>query len=247
MTVEDLITKAPYEQQGAYGVGNRRRHLIGIRAQTASPLNEFVDNANRMIDADDATEPRRPSRLGVTKIFIAATDDSQPQDAQDVEQSTDPGAPTATVLLKATTELSTWLKLSQKQVATLVGISPSTVMAWRRAPMTHPRHASIPHLLRLWAAASGAREELGDTATLQLVWGSREHPGRGAITLGADDLAERLLAAAEAASLEAFEDTSDYDPGRATRPSTGQLAADEEALSRSLNEDLTDSGESTAE
>jgi hypothetical protein len=102
-------------------------------------------------------------------------------------------------------------------------------------------------LLRLWAATSGARDELGDTTTLQLVWGSHEHPGRDSVALGADDLAEKLLAAAEAASLEAFERTSEYEFSTAVRPSTGQLAEDEEALRRSLGEDFTDSGESTAE
>ncbi|MDT5029998.1 MAG: hypothetical protein QOC94_169 [Actinoplanes sp.] len=247
MSIEDLITGAPYEQQGTYRVGNRRRHLIGVRAQTASPLNQFVDDANRMIDADDATEARRQSRSGVIEVFVAAFDDGQLEDAPDVEQSTEAGSPAATVLLQATAELSHWLRLNQRQVAKLVGISPSTVMAWKRAPATHPRHPNIPRLLRLWAATSGARDELGDTTTLQLVWGSHEHPGRDSVALGADDLAEKLLAAAEAASLEAFERTSEYEFSTAVRPSTGQLAEDEEALRRSLGEDFTDSGESTAE
>jgi len=248
MSIEDLITRAPYEQQGTYGVGHRRRHLIGVRAQTASPLNEFVDNANRMIDADDATEARRQSRSGVIEVFVATADDGQLEDTQDVEQSTEPGAPAAAILLRATAELSDWLRLNQRQVAKLVGISPSTVMAWKRAPATHPRHPNIPRLLRLWAAASGAQEELGDTATLQLIWGSRQHPGGGGgNTLDADELTEKLLAAAEASSFEAFESTSDYDSSDAIRPSTGQLAEDEETLSRSLGADFTNTGESTVE
>lgn len=249
MTVEDWINKAPYEQQGTYHLSNRRRHLIGVRAQTASPLNEFVDHANRMINAEDATEPRRPSRLGVIKIYVAATDDDsdEARSVQYIEQSMDAGASTAGILLTAVAELSAWLSLNQQQIARLVGISPSTIMAWKRSPSTHPRHSSIPSLLRLWAAVASAREELGDSATLQLIWGSQGHPGEGAIAMGANDLAERLLAAAEAASLAAFEDTGDYDPERATRLSAGQLATDEEALSRRLNEYIADSGESTAE
>ncbi|WP_127497121.1 antitoxin Xre-like helix-turn-helix domain-containing protein [Actinoplanes solisilvae] len=247
MTVEDLITSAPYELQGVDLLGDRRRHLIGVRAQTASPLNGFVDNANRMINADDATAPRRPSRSGVVEVFVAEADDAATLDVQEVEHNPEPGASAAAVLLKATTQLSTWLNLNQKQIAALVGISPSTVMAWRRAPATHPRHSNVPRLLRLWAAVSSAREELGEIATLQLIYGSREHLTRNAATLNADELTEKLLAAAEAASLEAFEDTSDYDPDGAVRPSTGQLADDEEMLSRSLAENLMDSGESATE
>jgi len=183
----------------------------------------------------------------VIEVFVAASDDGQMEDAADVEQSTEAGSPAATILLQATAELSHWLRLNQRQVTKLVGISPSTVMAWKRAPATHPRHPNIPRLLRLWAATAGARDELGDTATLQLVWGSREHPGHDAVALSADDLAEKLLVAAEAASLEAFESANEYDFTTNARTLTGQLAEDEEALSRSLGEDVTDSGESTAE
>lgn len=250
MAVEDLITNAPYEQPGTDSLGHRRRHLIGIRVQTASPLNEFVDHANRMINVEDATEPQRPSRPGVIKIYVAAADDearSETRDVPQVEQSKDAGTPAAGILLTAAAELSAWLSLNQQQIASLVGISPSTIMAWKRSPSTHPRHPGIPSLLRLWAAVAGAREELGDTVTLQLIWGAQGHPGRGAIAMGASDLAERLLAAAEAASLAAFEETGDYDPERASRLPTGQLATDEEALSRRMNEYIANSGESTAE
>lgn len=247
MTVEDLITPAPYELQGTDLLGDRRRHLIGVRAQTASPLNGFVDNANRMINADDATAPRRPSRFGVIEVFVAEAENASPRMGQEVEQNPEPGASAAAILLTATGQLSTWLNLNQKQISALVGISPSTVMAWRRAPATHPRHSNVPRLLRLWAAVSSAREELGEIETLQLVYGSREHVARNAVSLNADELTEKLLAAAEAASLEAFEDTSGYDPDGAVRPSTGQLAGDEEMLTRSLAENLMDSGESATE
>ena len=245
MTVEDLLTPAPYEQP--FGAESRRRHLIGIRNQTASPLNEFVEHANRMIDAEDATEVRRPWRPGVTIVFVAAPAEWPHVGPAETEQNNDPGAPSASILLMAATELSSWLSLTQQQVATMVGMSPSTIMAWRRSPLTHPRHASIPTLLRLWAAVAGARDELGEAATLQLVWGSRGRPARGAVALGADDIAEKLLAAAEASSLAGLMDTHDYDVDDVIRPAAGQLAADEETLSSDLNKYIADAGEPTVE
>jgi transcriptional regulator with XRE-family HTH domain len=245
VTVEDLLTPAPYEQP--FGSEDRRRHLIGIRTQTASPVNEFVEHANRMIDVGDATEVRRSLRPGVRRVFVATSSDESLTEPLEAEQSNEPGAPSANILLTAATELSSWLSLTQQQVAKLVGMSPSTIMAWRRSPLTHPRHASIPTLLRLWAAVAGARDELGEAATLQLVWGSRGRKKRGAVTMRADDLAEKLLAAAETSSLAGLLDTVDYDHQEAIRPAAGQLAEDEETLSKDLNKYIADAGEPTAE
>lgn len=247
MSIEDLLSRPPYEQRGAARLGHRRRHLIGILDQTASPLNEFVDNANRMIDADDGTEPRRPASPGVIEIFVVAPADDDAPVTPEVEQSDEPGAPSASLLFVAAKELSAWLSLTQQQVAGLVGISSSTIMAWRRSPGTHPRHAKIPTLLRLWAAVAGARDEIGEAATLQIAWGSSGRSARGAIKAGAEELTEKLIEAAEAASLAAFSDTAAYEPDSVSRPSAGQLAQDEESLSRSLRRYAADSGESSIE
>ncbi len=155
------------------------------------------------------------------------------------EESTETGAPSAALLLGAVRDLQSWLSLTQDQVCEYVGVSRSTVMAWRRNPAIHPRHPRLPLLLHLWAAVGGAREEFGAERTARLV-----HQ-RGRLTdgdQGPDVLAEVLLDAVENASVRALEESS-YCAASAPDMTAGEIEAGEAELSDALTRAVERSSE----
>jgi len=147
-----------------------------------------------------------------------------------LEESTESGAPSAALLSGAVRDLQSWLYLTQDQVCRYLRVSRSTVMAWRRDPGIHPRHAQIPLLLHLWAAVSGAREQFGGEATRQRIhqYGpltDRDH--------GPEAFAEVLLAAVDEASIRAL-DESKFSAAAAWDVTAKELETAEEELSDAL-------------
>lgn len=168
---------------------------------------------------------------------VAETEDTVEDPAADTAEV---GAPSSALLVEAVAQLRSWLRMPQKDIAAYVGISNSTVMAWRREAPRYPRHARIPVLLSLWSAVGAARAELGDEATAQLVW-SHGEAGQVPAT-SPEDLAEQLLAAAAAASDDAWLAEDDYEPGVSPVPSEAELLDAEAALSAELRRGAGGSG-----
>lgn len=207
------------------------------KEHTSAPLASYIEVAARVIPDEDVTEVASALVPGLQEQLIGLHFTL----GEELEAEDTPGAPSAALLLDAVAALTAWLPLTQERLARYVGISPSTVMAWRRLPDVHPRHPHIPTLLRLWAAVSGARQEFGEAETSRLVWGS----GSGSPALPAlpsEELAEHLLAAAEEASLDAFNDDG-YTPGGATLMSVEEIEAGERGLSHEPSHDLEGLGE----
>lgn len=157
-----------------------------------------------------------------------------------------PGAPSAVLLVSAAAELGSWLSLTQQQVMYLVGMSPSTVMAWKREPATHPRQKNIPILIRLWAAVSGARQQFGPDETLRMVWRHVDTPGEKTDGVLADQLANDLINETEAASQAELALDDGYDPEAPLLVDVEELEAGELELSAVLTQYL-EKGEPGAE
>lgn len=150
----------------------------------------------------------------------------------DVGESDEVGAPSAALLVEAVAQLRAWLRMQQKDIATYLGISNSTVMAWKREAPRYPRHRRIPVLLSLWAAVASARDELGDETTSQLIWGRGEEASSPAVP--AEELTELLLAAATEASDAAWLEDDGYVPGQSAMPSAEELLEAESSLVQGL-------------
>lgn len=142
------------------------------------------------------------------------------------------GAASSGVLVEAFDALRGWLQMRQIELAAYVGISPSTVMAWKREATRYPRHARIPALLTLWSAVAAARAELGAEGTSQLIWSSGREGYAPAVA--ADELADLLMEAATEASNAAWLDDDGYIPGESTMPSVDELYEAESHLARDL-------------
>ncbi len=200
--------------------------------QTAPPLrHSAADVAGKIIARQELTRSVRAG-IGRAAFMIVYLDDVEQEDGAE------PGSPNAAVLLSAIKDLTAWMNLNQQQTATYLGISPQTVMAWRRERPKRPRHPQIPTLLRLWAAVSGAIEELGSTETLQLIWGSGSQTVRGVPNLAPDDLAEVLIDRADQASIARFDVDDGYTPATAEPVPAEDIEAGELDLSRALTEHI---------
>lgn len=211
---------------------------------TATPLSGFAETVGRLLIEVPATGTGRRRRPEFREVMFAELFTELP-DTSLAEASEAPGAPGAAILLRAIKELTEWLNLTQKQLAGFVEISPSTVMAWKRDLTVHPRHSQISTLLSLWAAVSGAREEVGASETTRLIWTSPSRP------LGenpdASAVATALIMVAETASLAAFELDDGYDSTTALPTPIAELEAGERELSAALNQHLGGLGEPATE
>ncbi len=145
------------------------------------------------------------------------------------------GSPSARLLLDAVSELRAGLAISQSDLCSVIGLSTSTVMAWRRMPAVHPRHPSVPKLLKLWAAFHACSSVLGQEAAAQTAWSALRPGDAGSSEVATD----RLLEAAEAAG-EDFDE--DLGPVAVAEMSEDELTAAEAALSSALTQ-LTDGSE----
>lgn len=141
----------------------------------------------------------------------------------------EPAATNAEMHLAAFDDLLTWLPLSQERLAQVVGISTSTVMAWRREPHVRPRHRNAQTLIRLWAAVASAREELGDERTLRLLAEGPQSVIGVRQALPAEEIIERLNLAAERASDAALDEAWGAE-GDWEDPAAHDIAAGEMAL-----------------
>jgi DNA-binding transcriptional regulator YiaG len=150
-----------------------------------------------------------------------------------VAESDEVGAPSSALLVDAVAQLRVWLRMQQKDLATYVGISNSTVMAWKREAPRYPRHKRIPVLLSLWAAVAAARDELGDEATSRLIWGRGEEANSPAVP--AEELTEVLLGAATEASDASWLEDDGYVPAQSAMPSADEFLEAESALSEGLS------------
>ena len=219
-----------------------RHRRPGWRVKTANPLGSFADDAAKVIAVGELTGSFRSYKTGVINVLVAdrgetsytvVTVDDAAEDA--VEETIEPGAPNAAVLLQAVAELRRWLDVTQDALCEYVGISRSTVMLWKRNPAVHPRHPRIPVLLGLWAAVAGAVEELGQDETTRLVYGPGRFQASGAVPVEA--LTEVLLDAADEASLRALEQT-EYDPETATPMTVDEIEDGERQLHEALTQPL---------
>jgi len=216
-------------------VRHARRYLGSIaRSHTAAPLSELVEAAGHVISFEDLTAVLLGTEPRLRQVLVALEYEPAPPE---------PGSPSAALLLQAFSALAGWLSLTQDHLARYVGISPSTVMAWKREPDIHPRHAHIPVLLSLWAAVTGAFEEFGEAETLRRVWASGTGTTDGVPGLPADELAEQLIVAADEAARGDDEDDG-YDPATAALLTVEEIAAGEQNLSMGLSDYLEGPGES---
>lgn len=147
-------------------------------------------------------------------------------------ENTEVGAPSTTLLVEAIDQLRAWLPIQQQDLARYVGISPSTIMSWKREAPRFPRHRSIPALLALRAAVVAARAEVGQEAAIGLIWARGEKAG--APTVRPAELAETLLAAATEASNTAWLEDDGYVPGQSVVPSAEDLLEGETMLAEGL-------------
>ena len=221
----------------------RRVPRAKVWVHTASPVGSYAEMMTHVIAVHDLTAQGRSWRPGVVQILVAG-DVGTPFELvstpnETVEEETEAGAPSAALLLSAFRELTAWLGTTQEKLCEYVGISRSTVMAWKRDQSVHPRHAQIPALLGLWAAVSGAKDELGDEATLRLVYGAGFGIDRA---VRVEELTDRLLDAADEASIAAL-NASQYDSATAVEMTVEEIEAGERALSRSLTQHLEGSGD----
>lgn len=154
------------------------------------------------------------------------------QASQAETDSDEVGAASSGVLVEAFEALRGWLQMRQVDLAAYVGISPSTVMAWKREATRYPRHARIPALLTLWSAVAAARAELGAEGTSQLIWRSGRDGYAPAVP--ADELAELLMEAASEASDGAWLADDGYISGESTMPSVDELYEAESQLAQGL-------------
>lgn len=207
-----------------------RLHLGGlVRSRTITPLATNVEAAAHLITLGDLTDIVLFIEPGVRQELVAL--EYEPP----LPESDEPGAPSASILLRAFADLTQRLSLTQDNLARYVGIGPTTVMAWKRDRGIHPRHARIPALLSLWAAVSGAVEGFGEEETLRRIWASGN--SGGAPALAADELAQQLIAAADEAARDEEEDDG-YDSATAALLTTEELAAGERELSTGLSDYL---------
>lgn len=212
-------------------------------AHTAPPVSGFASAVGRLLIEVQGTGTMRVWRPEYREIMVAEpyTDTLELLDVKlAAQESAEPGSPSAAVLLRGVEELIAALSVTQKRLATFLGISPSTVMAWKRDLTVHPRHAQIPTLLRLWAAVAGAQEELGTDETLHVIYASPSRPlGEHA---DAEALAEALIVAVQASSLAAFETDDGYDSTSAPPLTLAELEAGERELRTALNQYLEGPG-----
>ncbi|MGQ0631963.1 MAG: hypothetical protein ACT4P1_13070 [Sporichthyaceae bacterium] len=213
------------ESRDPFGTG--RLTTDWLTPSTTAP-GSFIDVAARIIEVPSVTEAARTGEPWIAEDLVEA----DPEPALG-------GSPEAALLLLAMRDVSTWLSMTQDQVCRYLGVSPSTVMAWKREPRVHPRHRRVPAVLRLWAALSGAREELGEEATARIVWTHRQ--GTDVLGVTPEELAETLLSAADESSLAGVDDDG-YDPLSPVDLDRDDLARNELALSASLRDELGEHG-----
>lgn len=215
-----------------------RIHLGCVaRSRTVTPVSVNVEVAGHLISLGDLTDIVLFVEPGFRQQLVALEYEPEPP------ENDEPGAPSAAVLLRAFAELTQRLSLTQDNLARYVGIGPTTVMAWKRERSIHPRHPRVPLLLSLWAAVSGAFEELGEAETLRRVWASGSGASDGLPGLPADELAEQLIVAADEAARDDDEDDG-YDPATAALLTTEEIAAGEQELSIGLGDYLEGRDES---
>ncbi len=215
---------------------------------TAPPVKGLAIEVGRLLIEVASTGSMRLLRPEYREIMLTEpyTETPDPLEIELLgEESEEPGSPSTSVLLRAVADLRAAMSLTQKQLATYIGLSPSTVMGWKRNRSLHPRHPQIPILLRLWSAVAGAQEELGSNEALRLIYASAHQPLGGGPDAGA--LAEILIAAAEAASLAAFKDDDGYESTTATALTRVELEAEERELHTALNQYLDGPGASALE
>ena len=234
MTLTDApVSKYPVSREwGTRAESLAAQATVSTGPPTASPLVGFADSVGRIIERLDLTTVALALRPTIREILVALPIDlSVPSDQQPDRPA--PGAPSAHLLVTAVEELKESFAMTQEQLARYVGISPSTVMAWRRHPGVFPRHPRIPVLLQLWATVSEAREELSTDELARIVWGGRPSEG-GVPGREAAELSEKLLEKVEEVGLARFSLQDDYDSKAPEARNLDEMARDEAALSVGL-------------
>jgi DNA-binding transcriptional regulator YiaG len=207
---------------------------------TGSGVPGDVEFLSRVVQVVDPTRPAKVLHPMIAVYVVVGDDAILPEaierllgivhSGDELEESTEVGTPNAALLLNAVRHLQSGLHLTQDGVCEYIGISRSTVMAWKRSPAIHPRHPRIPLLLHLWAAVSGAREEFGDERTVQLV---HQHGPGTERDQGPEALAELLLDSVEEASVRALRD-AEYSADLAQDLTVEEIEAREGELSDAL-------------
>lgn len=204
---------------------------------TAFPVGSVPEAIGHIVPAMPHTAFERvKAPVVLDLITLVLVSELEPGDATEVVAEDErSGSPSARLLLDAVSDLRDGLVISQADLCSIVGLSPSTVMAWRRTPSVHPRHPSVPTLLKLWAGFHACSSALGREDAARLAW-SALRPGD---PTSADAATELLLEAADAA-VEDFDDV--LGPVVDAGASVDELAASEAAFSSALGQ-LTEGSE----
>lgn len=203
---------------------------------TAFPVGSAPEAIGHIVPALPHTAFERVhAPIVLDRITLVPVVDLVGDDSEIVTEDERAGSPSARLLLDAVSELRGGLAISQSDLCSVLGLSPSTVMAWRRTPAVHPRHPSVPKLLKLWAAFHACSSVLGHEAAAQTAWSAL----RVGDAASSEIAVERLLEAAEAAG-EDFDD--DLGPAAGAEMSEDDLTAAEAAFSSALTQ-LTDGSE----